>query len=81
MWELGSFASGGIPTRPPGFQMVLWDTDSRITGLVAADLEAIVGEIIPDLADSIEFADGLFVMTTATDHKNNLNRTGLKRDV
>ena len=80
MWELGSFASGGIPTRPPGFQMVLWDTDSKITGLVAADLEAIVGEIIPDFADSIEFADGLFVMTTATDHKNNLNRTGLKRD-
>ena len=40
-WELGSFASGGIPTRPPGFQMVLWDTDPKITGLVAADLEAI----------------------------------------
>ena len=75
-WELGSFASGGIPTRPPGFQMVLWDTNSNITGLVAADLEAIVGEIIP----SIEFADDLFVMTTATDHKNNLNRTGLERD-
>ena len=48
MWKLGSFASGGIPTRPPGFQMVLWKTDSRITGLVAADLEAIVGEIIGD---------------------------------
>ena len=79
-WELGSFASGGIPTRPPGFQMVLWDTNPSITGLVAADLEAIVGEIIPDFADSIEYADGLFVMTTATDHKNNLNRTGLKRD-
>ena len=47
---------------------------------MAADLEAIVGEIIPDFADSIEFADGLFVMTTATDHKNNLNRTGLKGD-
>ena len=80
MWELGSFASGGLPTRPPGFQMVLWDTDSKITGLVAADLETIVGQVIPDFADSIEFADGLFVMTTATDHKNNLNRTGLKRD-
>ena len=79
-WELGSFASGGIPTRPPGFQMVLWDTNPSITGLVAADLEAIVGEVIPDFADSIEYADGLFVMTTATDHKNNLNRTGLKRD-
>ena len=79
-WELGSFASGGIPTRPPGFQMALWDTNPSITGLVAADLEAIVGEVIPDFADSIEYADGLFVMTTATDHKNNLNRTGLKRD-
>ena len=79
-WELGSFASGGIPTRPPGSQMVLWDTNPSITGLVAADLEAIVGEVILDFADSIEYADGLFVMTTATDHKNNLNRTGLKRD-
>ena len=79
-WRLGSFASGGIPTRPPGFQLVLWDTDSKITGLVAADLEAIVGEIIPDFADSIKFAHGLFVMTTATNHKNNLNRTWLKRD-
>ena len=26
VWELGSFASGGIPNRPPGFQLVLWDT-------------------------------------------------------
>ena len=23
LWELGSFASGGIPDRPPGFQFVL----------------------------------------------------------
>ena len=52
-WELGSFASGGIPTRPPGFQMVLWDTDSKITGLVAADLEAIVGEVIQDFAEAL----------------------------
>ena len=80
MWELGSFASGGLPSKPPGFQMVLWDTDSKITGLVAADLETIVGHIIPDFSGSMEFADGLFVMTTATDHKNNLNRSGLKRD-
>ena len=76
-WELGSFASGGIPTTPPGFQMVLWDTNSNITGLVAADLEAIVGKIIPDFADSIEFADGLFVMTTATHHKKNLTEQSL----
>ena len=25
MWELGSFASGGLPDKPPGFQFVLWD--------------------------------------------------------
>ena len=36
-WELGSFASGGIPSRPPGFQFVLWDTNARINGLVAVD--------------------------------------------
>ena len=80
MWELGSFASGGLPDKPPGFQLVLWDTDSKITGLVAADLETIVGHIIPDFSGDVGFADGLFVMTTATDHKNNLNRSGLKRD-
>ena len=30
MWELGSFVSGGLPDRPPGFQFVLWDTNARI---------------------------------------------------
>ena len=24
-WELGSFASGGIPSKPPGFQFILWE--------------------------------------------------------
>ena len=50
-WELGSFASGGIPSKPPGFQFVLWDTNARINGLV-----------------------------TATDHKNNLNSSALKKN-
>ena len=35
LWELGSFASGGLPDKPPGFQLVLWDTNARINGLVA----------------------------------------------
>ena len=55
-WELGSFASGGIPSRPPGYQFVLWDTNAKI------------------------FSDGLFVMTTATDHKNNLNRSTITKN-
>ena len=80
LWELGSFASGGVPNKPPGFQLVLWDTNAKLNGLVAADLEAIVSCIIPDFPPNVGFADGLFVMTTATDHKNNLNRSGLKKD-
>ena len=28
-WKLGSFASGGIPSRPPGYQFVLWDTNAK----------------------------------------------------
>ena len=47
-WELGSFASGGIPTKPPGFQFVLWDTNARINGLVAVDLETLVSQVLPD---------------------------------
>ena len=44
-WELGSFASGGIPSKPPGFQFVLWDTNARINGVVAVDLETLVSQL------------------------------------
>ena len=80
MWELGSFASGGLPDRPPGFQFVLWDTNARINGLVATDLETLVSEVLSPFPRNAGFPDGLFVMTTATDHKNNLNRSVLKKD-
>ena len=80
VWELGSFASGGVPTRPPGFQLVLWDTNPRLNGLVAADLDAVVFRLIPNFPAHVGYADGLFVMTTATEHKNNLNRSGLKKN-
>ena len=33
LWELGSFASGGIPERPPGYQFVLWDLRRELTDL------------------------------------------------
>ena len=80
LWELGSFASGGLPDKPPGFQLVLWDTNARINGLVATDLETLVSEVLSPFPHNAGFADGLFIMTTATDHKNNLNRSVLKRD-
>ena len=80
LWELGSFASGGLPDKPPGFQLVLWDTNARINGLVATDLETLVAEVLTPFPHNAGFADGLFIMTTATDHKNNLNRSVLKRD-
>ena len=79
-WELGSFASGGIPSRPPGFQFVLWDTNARINGLVAVDLETLVSQVLSDYPRNAGFANGLFVMTTATDHKNNLNSSTLKKN-
>ena len=47
LWELGSFASGGLPDKPPGFQLVLWDTNARINGLVATELETLVVEKAP----------------------------------
>ena len=80
LWELGSFASGGLPDKPPGFQLVLWDTNARINGLVATDLETLVSEVLTPFPHNAGFADGPVTMTTATDHKNNLNRSVLKRD-
>lgn len=77
LWELGSFASGGIPTDHQA--IVLWDTEARINGLVAADLNTLVSHDIEDFEGSTSFSNGLFVMTTATDHKNNLNRSTIKK--
>ena len=54
-WELGSFASGGVPDKPPGFQLVLWDTNPRLNGLVAADLDAVVSRIIPDFPANVGY--------------------------
>ena len=79
-WELGSFASGGIPSKPPGFQFILLDTNARINGLVAVDLETLVSQVLSYYPTSAGFANGLFVMTTATDHKNNLNSSALKKN-
>ena len=52
----------------------------RINGLVATDLETLVSEVLTSFPHNAGFADALFIMTTATDHKNNLNRSVLKRD-
>ena len=79
-WELGSFASGGIPSRPPGYQFVLWDTNAKINGLVAADMDTLVSHVLESFSTNTGFSDGLFVMTTATDHKNNLNRSTIKKN-
>ena len=79
-WELGSFASGGIPSRPPGYQFVLWDTNAKINGLVAADMDTLVSHVLESFSTNTGFSDGLFMMTTATDHKNNLNRSTIKKN-
>ena len=67
-WQLGSFASGGIPGKPLGYQFILWDTNAKINGLVAEDLETLVSQVISGFPTNAGFANGLFVMTT--DHSN-----------
>ena len=46
---------------------------------MAADLNTLVSHVIEDFEGSTSFSNGLFVMTTATDHKNNLNRSTIKK--
>ena len=58
-WELGSFASGGISDRPPGYQFVLWDTNAKINGLVAADLDTLVSKVLASFTGITGFSDGL----------------------
>ena len=36
------------PLQTPGFQFVLWDTNARINGLVAVDLETLVSQVLSD---------------------------------
>ena len=47
---------------------------------VEVQIEAVVSRLILDFPTHACYADGLFVMTTATDHKNNLNRAALKKN-
>lgn len=79
-WQLGSFVLGRIPGKPPRYQFILWDTNAKINGLVAEDLETLMSQVISDFPANAGFANGLFVMTTATDYKNNLNRSVLKKN-
>ena len=55
-------------------------TNARINALVVTDLETLVSQVLSLFPMNARFADRLFVMTTATDHKNNLNCSVLKKD-
>ena len=77
---LGSFASGGISSRAPGYQFVLWDTDPKLNGLVAADTHELDTEMLQDSSTNVSDSENLLVMTTATDHKNSLNRSNVKKN-
>ena len=79
-WILGSFASGGVDNRPPDFQFVLWDTNAKLNGLVAADMNTLISHVLESFSTNTGYSDGLFVLTTATDHKNSLNRSNIKKN-
>ena len=44
------------------------------------DLETLVSQVLSDYPPNAGFANGVFIMTTATDHKNNLNSSALKKN-
>ena len=66
LWEPGSFASGDIPEQPPGYKFVLWDTDAKINGLLAADLDTVVSHVIADFEGSTGFSNGFLSPTART---------------
>ena len=68
------------PANPQDSNSYLWDTNARINGLVAVDLETLVSQVLSDYPPNADFANGVFIMTTATDHKNNLNSSALKKN-
>ena len=68
-WELGSFASLKELVENPWVPVLPWDTNAS---LVAADLETLVSQVLSEFPYNTGFADGLFVMTTATDHTTTL---------
>ena len=74
-WVLSSFASGGDPNRPPGYQFVLWDTNAKLNGLIATDMATLCTHVLESFSINTCDSDGLLVMTTATDHKNSPNRS------
>jgi len=78
-WVLGSFASGGNPNRPPGYQFVLWDTNAKLNGLIATDMTTLCADVLKSFSTNTCDSDGLLVMTTAADHKNSLNRSAIKK--
>ena len=78
-WVLSSFASGGDPNRPPGYQFVLWDTNAKLNGLIATDMATLCTHVLESFSINTCDSDGLLVMTTATDHKNSPNRSSMKK--
>lgn len=55
-WILGTFASGGDRDRPPGYQFVLWDTDAKVNGLVAADMTTLVSQVLDSFSTNTGFS-------------------------
>ena len=53
---------------------------SRTIRLSLSGMDTLVSQVLASFSTRSGFSDGLFVMTTATDHKNNLNRSTIKKN-
>ena len=54
-WQLGSFATGGMNDRAPGYQFVLWDTDPKLS----VDIHTIVAKVVQDFSTNVSDSEGL----------------------
>ena len=79
MWELGSFASEEHQTGHQGSSSCYGTPMPELMTSCDRPRDARVRSAC-SFPHECRFRNGLFVMTTATDHKNNLNRSGLKKE-
>ena len=76
---IGQFRVWRHPQQTSWLPICAMGYQCQDNGLVAADMDTLVSQVLESFSANTGFSNDLFVMTTATDHKNNLNRSTIKK--
>ena len=68
-----------VQRKVVGFQLINL-TIIKCCVVLSILVDTLVSHVLESFTVNAGFSDGLFVMTTATDHKNNLNRSTIKKN-